>query len=405
MMGKKPRILAIVEACPCAEAQGARIRAKGVLDLLARIGDLSLILTSRWTHDQSALDRTRARYNLQGAYTLEYRPVGWKDRLSHDFNPRHLNTHNAGLSETSKGHIFSEIKRADLVWFHTVIPANALGITSLKKAILDVDDVSSRVHLSAAARRTGLARLAARRRAKIWCRREQTYPQRFGTLVVCSEDDQTYLGGDDVFVLPNGFDQEASLWGRSGAKEPLIGFVGNLTYQPNREGLQWFLSHVWHKIKASHPNCRMRVVGRGGEAIDWSAYRDVTYLSWIEELTPEMQSWALTIVPIWEGGGTRIKIATAFSMNCPVVSTGVGAFGYHLTHRRELLIANTEEDFAASCSELLTNRSLAVEIADRAYALFESSLTWASMQPKMEAIVESALETSRSEVSSTYSGR
>jgi hypothetical protein len=52
------------------------------------------------------------------------------------------------------------------------------------------------------------------------------------------------------------------------------------------------------------------------------------------------QTWSAMIVPIRVGGGTRVKIAQALSRKCPVVSTSLGAFGYNVIDRGEILIAN-----------------------------------------------------------------
>ena len=42
----------------------------------------------------------------------------------------------------------------------------------------------------------------------------------------------------------------------------LLGFLGNGQTATNHQGVQWFLSHCWAKLRAAHPSVRLRLVGR-----------------------------------------------------------------------------------------------------------------------------------------------
>ena len=49
------------------------------------------------------------------------------------------------------------------------------------------------------------------------------------------------------------------------------------------------------------------------------------------------------IVPIWEGGGTRLKVLEALAAGRTVVSTPLGASGIGFVHERHGLLAETPE--------------------------------------------------------------
>ena len=67
----------------------------------------------------------------------------------------------------------------------------------------------------------------------------------------------------------------------------------------------------------------------------------------------EHYSWAdVAIVPIRAGGGTRIKILEALAFGCPVVSSTIGAEGLLLQPGKEILIADTEEEYIAAFMQL-----------------------------------------------------
>ena len=56
-----------------------------------------------------------------------------------------------------------------------------------------------------------------------------------------------YLGVENGLVVGMGFPRQTAT---AAADEPIVLFVGNMT-QPNVEGLNWFITRVWPKIRGS----------------------------------------------------------------------------------------------------------------------------------------------------------
>ena len=107
------------------------------------------------------------------------------------------------------------------------------------------------------------------------------------------------------------------------------------------------------------------------------------------------------VIAVRIGAGTRFKIADGFSRKCPLVSTRVGAFGYHVTNRRELFLADTPAEFAGACLRLICHPAGAAALAERAWRRFLEERTWDALAPRVWAAVEDCL--SRSEDDSTTS--
>ena len=81
-------------------------------------------------------------------------------------------------------------------------------------------------------------------------------------------------------------------------------------------------------------------------------------------------------VPLRVGGGTRLKIYEAMAMEVPVVSTTIGMEGLPLTAGRELLVADTAEDFADAVVRLLQDQELARALAAEAHARVRRDCGW-----------------------------
>jgi glycosyltransferase involved in cell wall biosynthesis len=100
------------------------------------------------------------------------------------------------------------------------------------------------------------------------------------------------------------------------------------------------------------------------------------------------------IVPVFVGGGTRLKIAEGFSRRCPIVSTSLGAHGYDVDDGKELLIADTAELFTDACLRIIDNPSYADEITQSALRKFLANWTWDAIYPRVWEAVEDCLQRS-----------
>lgn len=397
MSTRRPKILAVVGPCPFAKAHGAQVRVKNVLDLLQRCGEVSLVLASMGEHEPEALRKTAEVYDLKAAFRLEPWPLDFAGRLRRELNPQFLNTHGFKLKASEREQVMGMMKDYDLVWFHTVRIPNALEIERLDQpAVLDADDLMSRFNASAAGQGGLKENLLASKRSWQWRRREQFFLDRFDVVCVCSEGDKTYLGGSDrIQVVPNGFEKSNGPSQRKRVSPPTVGFVGSLKYPANRDGVLWFLKDVWPIIRRRVPQAQFRLAGEGSFELAAKFQDGVKGIGWVEDMETEMARWWLTIVPVHVGGGTRVKIATAFSYGCPVVSTTWGAYGYEVSNGREILLSDTAEAFADDCRRLLEDEMFANELAQNAAEAFNRNWTWDAIAPRVEQAVQRALSDGR----------
>ena len=98
---------------------------------------------------------------------------------------------------------------------------------------------------------------------------------------------------------------------------------------------------------ARHP-LRLRLVGPGiGE---------------VDDVEPIYRAAAVMAVPLFEGGGTRVKVLEAWALGRPVVSTTVGVAGLDVRPGREALVADDPADFARALRDVVEQRALGEEL-------------------------------------------
>lgn len=127
---------------------------------------------------------------------------------------------------------------------------------------------------------------------------------------------------------------------------PSFCFIGSLDWMPNTEGMEWVLEKVWPKVLKQQPQAQLHIAGRN------------TPTSWLEKTWPNVtihgevpcarafiQAHDVLLVPLFSGSGMRVKILEGMALGKAVVSTSLGLEGIAAADGKEVLIANTVEEF------------------------------------------------------------
>lgn len=401
-----PRILLITAHCPHGPVYGAQLRTLNLARLLAQVGELEIVIFPFGPIAEAALRRTCEEFQIRGVFHLsEPTCTSLQARWQREFDPYSADTECKRLRACDQEIVEKLVEEYDVIWFQGISIPNCLGRRKWPNAVLDIDDVPSQCFAGRAREAGDLpSRFKALRKTSQWKRREKVFLDRFGILGVCSDEDRRYFGGGErIHVIPNGFETPARALSRVRSTPPRVGFVGTLRYAPNLDGMRWFINEVWPRVRAKCPEARLRLIGSGTDDGIADSGPGIDGLGYIEDSGREISTWDLTIVPILVGGGTRIKIAEAFSRRCPVVSTRQGAYGYHLTNGRECLLADSPAEMALACLRMIEDREYADRMTDHAWREFQSKWSWKAIAPRVSAAVAACLAgTAASHVSSQH---
>jgi glycosyltransferase involved in cell wall biosynthesis len=398
----RPRILFLTSHWPLAPAYGAQQRVLNIGRMLAQFANISWVIAPTEVEDEEVARTNMREYDIRAVIRPTHRaPSGVigrsLERIRHEFDRSYMATDYYAVTEADRAKLLQLISEHDVVWVHTLRTAHWFGIQRWPHSVMDIDDLPTTDYRSRALRHPSLLkRLSYRRMEWIWKRREGVLLDRFDVLAVCSEADRVALKLHEcVHVIPNGSSLQVLPVSKR-LDEPILGFIGNCAFPPNEYGIRWFIKEVWPLIKSEVPAAKLRLVGAGSDRDLSGMGPDVVGCGFVVDPAEEIASWSAMIVPIQTGAGTRVKIADGFARKCPVVSTSYGAFGYEVADGRELRLADTPQEFAAACLQLIRYPGLGNELAERAYAKFLERWTWDSFQPAIEAAVQGCLARSAS---------
>ena len=175
-----------------------------------------------------------------------------------------------------------------------------------------------------------------------------------------------------------------------GAGADLV-FVGSMDWLPNVDGMLWFAREVLPLVRRKRPGCTVAVVGRTPPAsITELGAQDklIEVTGTVPDIRPYLWGSAVSIVPLRIGGGTRLKIYEAMAAKIPVVSTTVGAEGLTVNAPADIRLADTPQDFADRCLELLADGGERARVADAAWEMVNAKFSWDQVSRCFERVME-----------------
>lgn len=208
-------------------------------------------------------------------------------------------------------------------------------------------------------------------------RYEVSLLEHFKHFSVVSEDDRRYLKGNAngssngirFECIPHGIDSQilnhVPHFGRN------VTFMGNLGYPPNQDAVDYFCSRIWPRLKASVPDVRFIVIGKGQKSLE-KKYPGVCFTGFQEDPHKLIAESSVFVAPVRFGAGVQTKLLEAMAVGVPVVTTPVGAQGIVGARDGENIFVVDEEkvdEWVRLLSSLLSDTSVARKVGDRGKCL------------------------------------
>jgi len=156
-------------------------------------------------------------------------------------------------------------------------------------------------------------------------------------------------------------------------------FAGRLDSYPNREAARVLLNQVWPALELEVPDAHLIIVGKNPsrELIERARRKsNVTVTGFVQDVRPYLEGSGVYVCPIYDGGGTRLKILDAMAMGKAIVSSSIGCEGIDVTPEWDILIANTTEQFVKQIKRVLNNGVLRKSLGRNARKLVEEKYSW-----------------------------
>jgi glycosyltransferase involved in cell wall biosynthesis len=241
--------------------------------------------------------------------------------------------------------------------------------------------------------RTALHRAYFSLQAKKMAAWEQRVCRAVANVVAVSEQDAAAIasrfGLKKVEAVPTGVDTEYFARRGDTTRTYDFVFVGSMDWMPNLDGMKWFFADVLPLMRRARPDLKIAVVGRKPPAsfVSEAQALGVEVTGTVPDVRPYLWGSAVSIVPLRIGGGTRLKIFEAMAAGVPVVSTSIGAEGLPAEDGRTICMADTADEFAARCLELLDNDGLRERISRAGREMVVNGFSWEQVTTRFEQAI------------------
>lgn len=284
----------------------------------------------------------------------------------------------------------------DLVHFDTVGLAPYRELVHRAPATLTHHNIESHMMMRrATSATTAVARAYFRHESMKLRAVEKDTATAFAAHITCSELDSIRLReivpNVNAVVVPNGVDCE---FFNSAGAQPCpnsLAFVGTMNWYPNVDAMQFFLREVWPALKQQLPALTLDIAGSNPPSSIvqlGNSLAGVTVHGYLPDIRPMVDSAAVFVCPIRDGGGTKLKILDAFAMRKCVVAHPVACEGIDVTPGRDVIFASTAQEFIAALLALLDDPARREAVGTAARALVEKQYSFRAIGAQFSSMLE-----------------
>ncbi len=195
-------------------------------------------------------------------------------------------------------------------------------------------------------------------------------------VVLTSDDNKTIKDAGcnvPVLVSPIGLDMEKYSVQAVDTELPSVFHLGSMDWMPNIEGVSWFIDHVYPLITKNNHSFKIFLAGKAmPDNFMKLANEQLVVSGRVDDSKAFMADKSIMIVPLLSGGGMRVKIIEGLAMGKTIISTTIGAEGIKYTNGKDILIADSPEEFYAAIVKCTSDISFCKEIGRNGRKLAEN---------------------------------
>ena len=257
--------------------------------------------------------------------------------------------------------------------------------------VMDLVDADSAKWAAYAAASRRLVSLAYRCEAAGVKRLERRAIEACDAVVVVSDAEAEAIGSGhaNLHIVANGVDTDYfTPDGESADLGPTaLVFLGTMDYRPNVEAVCWFAENVWPHLYDAVEDASFVIVGRQpGPAVErLRQITGVVVTGDVEDVRPYLRGARAVVCPLRTARGIPNKILEAMAMAKPVIASSIALQGLDLHAGRDVVRADTAEQWLGECQRVLADPSSSAELGQAARQCVTTRYGWAD---RMQGLVD-----------------
>jgi glycosyltransferase involved in cell wall biosynthesis len=257
------------------------------------------------------------------------------------------------------------------------------------RKVIDLQDAFSMNYQRTFETSTGLQKLFYKRESKLMRAFETKMLQWFdeATIIATIDKENIELQPNRIQVVGNGVDFSFYQPLNCEKKYELL-FLGNLSYLPNKNAVDFLLEKIMPLLIQQFPNIQLHIAGASTPS-EYKQYEsdNIHFVGWVDDVRKTYAESIVFVAPLFTGAGLQNKILEAMSMKIPCITTSVVNASLQATDNEDLLIANTAEEFTEKIIYLLQNAHIRYDLSEHAKCFVEKHYSWDHANEKLLALL------------------
>lgn len=173
-------------------------------------------------------------------------------------------------------------------------------------------------------------------------------------------------------------------------KRPPIVFTGVMDYFANEDGVAWFCKGIFPRIRAEVPNAQFYIVGNKPTNKVWQLTEidGVTVTGYVDDIREYYWMADVSVTPLRIARGLQNKVLEAMSTGNAVVATSNATDGIICHNKKDIIIANDEDEFAKEVISLLKDKYRREEIGRNAVENIRQNYSWEENLKKFDDLLQ-----------------
>ncbi|WP_027636812.1 glycosyltransferase [Clostridium butyricum] len=211
-------------------------------------------------------------------------------------------------------------------------------------------------------------------------------------VIVLSEEDKKHIvdedyRGDNMVIIPISVETTYVKKHYNNTIKNLL-FLGTMSWYPNEHGILWFLNNVWKDILKYNSDIKLYIVGnKPSEEIRSYSSENVIVTGYVESVDEYIEKCDVCIVPLFIGGGMRVKILECMSKGIPCISTSIGAEGIEYIDKENIIICDTSDQLLHSINNM-SKYIIENKLVENAKMLIEEKYSLKVLSNKLKKLIE-----------------
>lgn len=197
-----------------------------------------------------------------------------------------------------------------------------------------------------------------------------------------------------ISVLPNGVDLDYFHPNPEIQRDvATILFSGKMSYHANISMVKYLVTDIMPRIWKTRPTARLCIVGKDPppDIKELEQNPLITVTGTVTDIRPYLWRATVSVVPLLYGAGIQNKILEAMATGTPVVTTSRALSALHVQAGKELLVANTPEEFSQTIIQLIEDPNLQHKVGNAGAAYTKTYHRWSAISTRLVDLYQQTL--------------